>query len=185
MTRRIALVVGLLALLVAASGCQDPYSGQSSPSPTRNREATPGDSTRPGVRIPSLPPAPARESRSPRRAARWFATRWANWDWRTAAEQQRALARLATGPLAQRLRANAGSERIDSSLARDRPGSRGVVAGIELTTAGDRASGVVVTHEQTYTAGRADLGGRRYRVYLIRLSRERNGWEVSAWEPQP
>ena len=188
MTRRTALAVTLLALLVAGSGCQDPYSSQplrSSPSPTSNREPTPGDTSRPGARIPSLAPATARGSRSPRQAARSFAARWVNWDWRTVAEQQRSLARLATGPLAQRLRANGRSARIDASLARDKPGSRGAVAAIDLTTAADQASGVVVTREQTYTDGRADLGGQRYCVYLIRLKRERNGWGVSAWEPQP
>jgi hypothetical protein len=188
MTRRAALVVTLLALLVAACGCQDPYSSQpslSSPSPTRSRKATPGDTSRPGPRIPPLTPATARGSRSPRRAARSFAARWVNWDWRTVADQQRSLARLATGSLAQRLRADGGSARIDASLARDRPGSRGAVAAIDLRTAGDRASGVVVTRELSYTGGRTDLGGRRYRVYLIRLSRGRNGWEVSAWQPQP
>jgi hypothetical protein len=188
MTRRTALVVTLLALLVAGSGCQDPYGSQpslSSPSPTRNREATPGDTRRPGPRIPSLAPATAGGSRSPWRAARSFAVRWVNWGWRTVAEQQRSLAGLATGLLARRLRANGGSARIDASLARDKPGSRGAVAAIDLRAAGDRASGVVVTREQSYTGGRADLGGRRYRVYLIRLNRERNGWEVSAWQPQP
>jgi hypothetical protein len=188
MTRHIALVATLLALLIAGSGCRDPYSSQpalSSPSPRGKREATPGDTSRPGPRIPSLAPDTARGSRSPLRAARSFAARWVNWDWRTVAEQQRALARLATGPLARRLRANAGSARIDASLARDKPGSRGAVAAIDLRAAGDQASGVVVTREQSYTGGRADLGGRRYRVYLIRLSRERNGWAVSAWEPQP
>ena len=188
MTRRTALMITLLALLAAGSGCQDPYSSQpslSSPSPTRNREATPGDTSRAGPRIPSLAPATAGGSRSPRRAARSFAARWVNWDWRTVAEQQRALARFATGPLAQRLRANRGSARIDASLARDKPGARGAVAAIDLGAAGDRASGIVVTREQSYTGGRADLGGRRYRVYLIRLSRERNGWQVSAWQPQP
>jgi hypothetical protein len=188
MIPRITLVSVLASLLVAGSGCQDPYSSQpslSSPSPTGNREATPGDTSRPGPRNPAPAPATAGGSRSPRRAARSFATRWVNWDWRTAAEQQRALARLATGPLAQRLRANGGSVRIDASLARDKPGSRGAVAAIDLRAADDRASGVVVTREQSYAGGRADLGGRRYCVYLIRLSRERNGWEVSGWEPQP
>jgi hypothetical protein len=188
MTRRTPLVIAALAQLVAASGCQDPCSDQpslSSPSPTGNREARPGDISRPGPRIPSPAPATARGSRSPRRAARSFAVRWVNWDWRTLAEQQRSLAGLATGLLAQRLRANGGSARIDASLARDKPGSRGAVAVIDLRAVGDRAWGVVVTREQSYTGGRAELGGRRYRVCLIRLSRARNGWEVSAWEPQP
>jgi hypothetical protein len=188
MTRRIALAVTLPVLLVAESGCQDPYSDQSSlpsPSPTGDREATPGDTSRPGPRIPPLSAATPGGSRSPRRTARSFAVRWVNWDWRTAIEQQLALARLATRPLARRLRANASSARVDASLARDKPGSRGAVAAIDLTIARDRASGVVVTREQSYTAGRADLGGRRYRVYLIRLSREQDAWGVSAWEPQP
>ena len=36
-----------------------------------------------------------------------------------------------------------------------------------------RAAGIVVTREQTYTDGRADLGGARYRVYLVRLDARR------------
>jgi hypothetical protein len=102
-----------------------------------------------------------------------------------AATQQRHLAQLASGPLASQLRANANSARIDASLARDRPGSRGAIAAVDLTSHGPRSAGIVVTREQSYTDGHADLGGRRYRVYFIRLTREQNGWGVRAWEPQP
>jgi hypothetical protein len=59
------------------------------------------------------------------------------------------------------------------------------VAAISVSAHGGQASGLVVTHEQTYTNGRADLGGQRYRVYLIRMKRERHRWGVSAWQPQP
>jgi hypothetical protein len=188
MTRALTLSTVVAALAVAIAGCRDPYTSapaRPAPPPTKTSEATPGDIDRPG---PTAAPAPApadRPSATERQAARSFAARWANWDWRSAARQRRALARLATGDLARQLRANATSARIDATLARDKPGSRGTVAAIDITTSHTQAVGIVVTREQTYTDGRADLGGRRYRVYVVRLTRERKGWGVSAWEPQP
>jgi hypothetical protein len=111
--------------------------------------------------------------------------RWINWDWRTAAKQQRALAHLAAGELARTLRANAASARIDATIARDKPSSRGTVAAIQLTRTGTAAAGLIVTHEQRSTGGRADLGGQRYRVYLVALQRRGGKWKVSRWAPQP
>lgn len=156
----------LLVAGVALAGCADPYAHRD-----------------PGV----VPPAPRRagaiESATP--TARAFAERWVNWDWRSASSQQRALAALATGRLAADLRANAASARIDASLARDKPSIRGAVAIVHVSARGPRASGLVVTRERGYTAGRADLGGQHYRVYAITLTRRGTHWEVSAWQPQP
>jgi hypothetical protein len=182
------LPIAAIAAVLALAGCQDPYASdhaRPAPATTQHVAETPSDTARPGP--PAVPPpAAARQpSASPRQAARAFADRWANWDWRTASSQQRALARLAVGRLAQQLTANASSARIDATLARDRPGARGAVAAIELAVRTTRAIGIVVIHEQTYTDGRADLGGQRYRVYLIRLTSHRRDWGVSAWEPQP
>jgi hypothetical protein len=175
-------------LVVALAGCADPYTSDHArpapPPPTSSRTKS-GDVDRPGPPVGPQPETAERPSRSARQAARAFATGWANWDWRSAAGQQRALAGLATGDLAQQLRANESSTRIDASLARDKPASRGIVATIDLKTSQAHAAGLVVTREQPYTDGRADLGGQRYRVYVIRLTREQNGWGVSAWEPQP
>ena len=178
----------LIAVALTISGCQDPYASQSARQPTQptSGPATmPRDDVRPGPSAGPPPAAPQRPARTPRLAARAFATRWANWDWRGAARQQRTLARLAVDELARRLRAHAASARIDATLARDKPGSRGTVTALQLKRAGSRAAGIVVTREQTHTDGRADLGGQRYRVYRIRLHRHRDGWGVSAWEPQP
>jgi hypothetical protein len=130
-------------------------------------------------------PAPGQDTTSARRAARSFAARWINWDWQHAAGQQRALARLATGALAKQLRADAASARIDATLARDRPGSRGTVVTTALRASNAQADGIVVTHEQALTDGHAHLGGLRYRVYVVRLRRTPGGWEVGAWQPQP
>jgi hypothetical protein len=182
--------VPILALgaALAFAGCQDPYrSDHASRAAAQTVTARPpaNDSDRPGPRAGGAPDVALRREATARRAARAFALGWANWDWRTAASRERALAQLATGDLREQLRANASSTRIDASLARDRPGSRGVLAAISLRAHGAKASGILVTHEQTYTNGRANLGGRRYRVYLIRLKREDQGWEVSAWQPQP
>jgi len=165
--RRAIGALALVASLVVA-GCGDPYAG----APTAPRRSSP-------------PAATGRAVASAREAARLFATRWVNWDWHSAGRQQRALAGLAAGRLAGELKANADSARIDATLARDRPGSRGTVAAIDLRPSGQGTAGLVVTHEQTQTDGHADLGGARYRVYLVRLIQDHARWEVSAWEPQP
>ncbi len=95
------------------------------------------------------------------------------------------MSRSATGALAEQLRANAVSARIDATLARDRPGSRGTVVTTALRANSSQADGIVVTHEQGLSDGHAALGGLRYRVYVVRLARAPGGWEVSAWQPQP
>lgn len=177
-----------MLLAAALAGCQDPYAGDlAQPAPrTSPRPAAPSDSARPGPRAAPLRSSPSsRAPTSSRRVARSFVELWTNWNWQHAARQQRALARLTAGALAQQLRANAASARIDAALARDKPGSRGTVVTVALRATDAQATGIVVTHEQALTDGRADLGGRRYRVYVIRLRRAPHGWGVSAWEPQP
>jgi hypothetical protein len=165
--KRTPLVVVLLAL--TAVGCQDPYSRPERPAPA------PVTTT----------PVTSRDTGGAKGAARIFASRWINWDWRTADAQQRALGLLAGGRLAADLRANASGARIDASLARDRPSSRGDVVATDLSGGGASATGIVVTREQTYTAGHADLGGQHYRVYRVRLTLTNGRWEVSSWERLP
>lgn len=180
---RMLAAIALVACI--ASGCADPYEQKP---PSQARDDASADAS------PAAPPGPAAEPIAPaggtpgpsaRVTARRFATRWVNWDWRSAAAQQRALARLATGSLATQLRASAQATSVNESLRRDTPGMRGTVAAISLRTRARRATGLIVTHEQTYTGGRADLGGRRYRVYRVQLVASSRGWEVTAWQPQP
>lgn len=160
--RRLAIAAALAVLL---GGCADPY-----------RHVPRGVTPR---------PTPQARPIAPTATARAFALRWVNWDWRSAAAQQGALAQLAAGQLAIDLRANAASARIDASLQRDKPRVRGSIAAVDLTTGAGVAQGLVVTREQSYTAGRSDLGGPHYRVYTARLMRHGSVWEVSAWQPQP
>jgi hypothetical protein len=164
---RTHLVVVLLAL--TATGCQDPYARPERPAPA------PATTT----------PVTSRDTGGAKQAARIFASRWTNWDWRTAGAQQRALALLTAGKLAADLRANAGSARIDAGLARDKPSSRGDVVATDLRVQAASATGIVVTRERTYTAGHADLGGQHYRVYRVRLTLTNGHWEVSSWERLP
>lgn len=174
-------------LVVALAGCADPYArdpaqpAQESARPPASRS----DNARPGPPAAPITPAPAPVRTSARRAARSFAARWIHWDWQHAARQQGGLARLAVGALAAQLRANAASARIDATLARDRPGSRGTVVTTALRANHAHAGGIVVTHEQALTDGHAAVGGLHYRVYVVRLARATGGWKVSAWQPQP
>jgi hypothetical protein len=169
MTVKLVTTAALATLVLA--GCSDPYV-QRQPQP-----GTPVSAIRP----PQAPAAPKTASAT----ARAFANVWVNWDWRSAAAQQRHLAAMSSGTLADQLRANADSARVDASLARDRPGSRGAVAAIDLTSRGTQLAGIVVTREQSYTDGHADLGGAHYRVYRVRLNEAKNTWEVTAWATQP
>jgi hypothetical protein len=189
MSATAAIRATAVLLVLALAGCADPYThDRTSPrAPTRTVAAPGSDVEQPAPPAKPLPqPLPSeRPTTSARAAARSFAWRWVNWDWQTAARQQRLLARRATGELARQLRGNAASARIDATLARDKPGSHGSVVAVQFKVRGGRASGIVVTREQTLTDAHPNLGGRRYRVYLVRLTRHRNGWEVSAWTPQP
>lgn len=160
-----------LTTAVALAACQDPYAD--------NKSRLEPASTR------AVAAEPLAGGASVRDVARSFAMRWITWDWRTAANQERELAQLATPKLARALRANAASARIDATVVRDKPGSRGTVVAVELKTTTPVAAGLIVTHEQTSTDGRADLGGRRYRVYLVALELEHGRWGVSRWAPQP
>ena len=180
---RTIAAIGLVACI--ATGCADPYE-QKPPSNVRgDSSADASPAATPRRSAGPIEPSERTPGPSPRVTARRFATRWVNWDWRSAAAQQRALARLATGALAAQLRASARATRVNESLRRDTPGMRGAVAAINLRTRAGHARGLIVTREQTYTAGRADLGGRRYRVYQVELVASARGWEVTAWQPQP
>lgn len=185
MTRATAALV--LVVAVALAGCQDPYaSNDSRLEPVRTRTAAaPVDTAAPGPAATPLASEADPAVRSARDVVRSFAMRWINWDWRTAAKQERELAQLASADLARTLRAHAASARIDATVARDKPGSRGTVAAIQLKTTGSVAAGLVVTHEQSSTDGHADLGGQRYRVYLVALELDNGKWGVGRWAPQP
>lgn len=149
----------LIVACLATYGCQDPYSDQA---PASGR------------------PVASRPAGS-RAVLRQFAARWINWTWHDVRSQQRALAGLAAPPLAGQLRTN-GSARLDATLERDRPGSRGRVVIVRLTANG---RGLVLTREQKLTDGHPELGGERYRVYLVLTQKVGHAWKVSRWQPQP
>ena len=182
--RAAARLAALAALAVSVSGCQDPYANERA-RPPKFATRTTSEVERPGPRAGAIPAPPRQPRRSAGAAAQAFAVTWVNWDWRSSEEQQQQLARLAVGELARQLEASAASAPRDASLARDKPGSRGAVAATNLRVDGRRAQGLVVTREQTYTAGRADLGGQRYRVYRVALRADQKRWGVSSWQPQP
>ncbi len=156
MRGRSGIAIVVLGLLYG--GCADPYRVEPRPAPP----AVPSPTTRDAV-------------------VRAFATRWVNWTWQTVPAQQRALALLATPGLARVLRANGSSARIDAIVTRDRPGVRGHIIVVRMTSARE---GIVLTQEQTLTDGHPDLGGEQYRVYRVSTRGVRGKWKVSRWAPQ-
>jgi hypothetical protein len=193
MTRGPQLLAALLTLLVLA-GCEDPYAqsistaAESGQGDQRRQAVRPqGDerppSARPAAETPGFPKAPPRLSA--RALLEAFCWQWANWSWRTIEHQQQRLARLATGPLAAQLAAEARQAKLDRALRRDRLAVRGRLVAVDLDPPGGGGWAVCVTREREIQNGRGELAGGRHRVYLATLDRDRQAWGVSAWEPQP
>jgi hypothetical protein len=192
MSARSRLVAALLACL-ALAGCDDPYT-QGEPdaddSPGRDEGRQP-ERPRGDELPPPAPPAAAPASseapgqRGARAVLEAFCWQWSNWRWRTIERQQRRLARLATGPLAGQLAAEARRAKLDRALRGDRLAMRGHVVAVDLDPPGSPGRAVCVSHELEIQNGRGVLGGGRHRVYLATLDRDRQAWGVSAWEPQP
>ena len=76
--------------------------------------------------------APPPRGPGARAALRAFCWRWANWDWRSLAGQQRQLARLAVGELADQLQAQADQAERSGAARRDRLSVRGQIVTIDL-----------------------------------------------------
>jgi len=192
MTRRSQLAAVLLAGL-ALVGCQDPYTqgtttAGDSPRPHERPQAERprGDELSP--RAPAAAGAPGFREPAVRRNARTvleaFGWQWANWSWRSIERQQQRLARLATGPLAAELAAEARQAKLDRALRRDRLAMRGRLVAVDLDPPGSPRRAVCVTAEREIQSGRGELAGR-HRVYRAALDRTAQGWGVSRWEPQP
>jgi hypothetical protein len=190
MTLRAPLFVA--ALTVVAAGCQDPYAAERrSEDPPRAPESQPAQRPRSDERPPptnerdTAPDVGLDAQRTPQAAMGAFCAQWANWSWRTIGRQQRRLARLAAGPLAGQLAAEAKLRAQDQALRRDRLGVRGRVVAIDIKRGTSTRDAVCVTWERAQANGRADLEGARHRVYLATVALTRNGWAVRQWEPQP
>jgi hypothetical protein len=186
-------LIVLVLLIGVLAGCEDPY--QHDPSnPDRPKPSEPqaqrgenrGDNVRSRAPARDTVPAIAANSRTtPRLAVSAFCLQWTNWSWRTIERQQRRLAALATGPLAQQLTAEARVRVQDQALRRDRLGSRGHVVAIDVKRGAATRRAVCVAWEQQLSSGRADQMGARHHVYLVTVARTRDGWAVSRWQPQP
>ena len=183
----IPLVAGALLL----AGCQDPYQDRPAPndqafapSPAPSPAAVPLGDERPPSPV-AVEAAPPPRGPGARAALRSFCWRWANWDWRSLTGQQRQLARLAVGELADQLEAQAGQAERSGAARRDRLSVRGQIVTIDLQAGQAPGRAVCVTREQEIQAGRGDLSGGQHRVYLAALDRDAQGWGVSRWEPQP
>ena len=183
----LVLLIGVLA------GCQDPYQqdrAHDRRSPARAKPALPqtpdGDNV--SSRAPARDTAPtiaANARATPRSAVNAFCAQWTNWSWRTIGRQQRRLAALATGPLARQLAAEAQVRAQDQALRRDRLGARGHVVAIDVKRGSATRRAVCVAWEQPLTDGRANQTDARHHVYLATVTRTRDGWAVSQWQPQP
>ena len=187
------LIVLALLLLGVLTGCQDPYQQdrahhRSNPNNTKPALPQTPDGDNVSSRAPARDTAPAIAANAratPRSAVHEFCAQWTNWSWRTIGRQQRRLAALATGPLARELAAEAQVRVQDQALRRDRLGARGHVVAIDVKPGAATRRAICVAWEQPLANGRADQMDARHHVYLVTVTRTRDGWAVSQWQPQP
>jgi hypothetical protein len=190
---RTALTALAVASVLALAGCSDPYApGPAGGSPSASAPAaTP---SRPDVgdamSSPAGHPVPdeqagARAAQSPAAVARAYARLTLNWEWNTLFRQLQRAAELTVGSLHAEVSRDAEGVRVDRSLRRDRRSSRGRVIAVVTRERGPTHRLVVVTSEQSLSAGRAALEGPRAKVYRATARLTRAGWRLATWELQP
>ena len=191
--RRLTAVA--LALVVLASGCEDPY--EETTKAERDRitadgggnggfQLPPADGELTGTVPKELrPPEPARfptAGRTPRRTLAIAAALYGNWTSDTAARQFSRIAAISVREARAQLRESAAQARVDPQQTGARARAR--VVAIDIEGAGTRRRAVVVTRERVHARGIADEGPR-YRVTLAQVVRRGGRWVISRWTPQP
>jgi hypothetical protein len=162
------LLLAAAAILLAGCGLADPYARQSHAHPV-------------GVAQSAKPPAPQPALEPTTSAATVlarFAQVWVNWSATTLPAERSALLALATGPLAQQLRADAAQAAKTQLQEVSNAYSRGRYIGL-IADQADRT--LVLTYEEV-----APLGGQpqgAYHVYLARTEHTALGWRVTEWQP--
>ncbi len=184
---RLLLLAALGCALLTA--CSDPYASSSTaPRPTPvaadpARGPVDGE-VGPGAPIGPQPtqstgPRPWRAA-SPAAAARRAVTLAGTWTPRTAADRYQALAAMAIG--AARRDAEQVAAQLHADTAAGQASSESVVEAVTIRGAGPRRRAIVVSRERVEQAG---VDSRRWRVTLLKLVADREGWAVARWEPQP
>jgi hypothetical protein len=174
-TSRRSVVAACVAVVVAATGCADPYADE----PPSRVATVPGELPAPPVSQPAerLGVLPT----SPEAAARRAAELTTTWTSANVARRHTEFATFATG--AARRRAQEAAARLPTDPQLEGASGEGRVIGV-LTRAATRSERelLVVTHEKVRADGLVD---ERWRVTLASVKRRRRGWAVVRWDPQP
>jgi len=177
---RLRALAAAAAAGVALSGCANP----DAPAPGLASEGTSGNAGEPPAPAPPRLPDqdPASLQATAEAAVERFAAVYTNWDYRTLAVEQHALASISVGAARLQARQAAVSAR-NQLLARAHVWSRGVI----LSVSRDRARPgwwVLVTREQTGGSGEYRSLPATLHVTLALAVAVNRGWAVSQWQPQ-
>lgn len=182
MLRTLALIP-LVTVAIAGCSADDPYRGPAQPATATPAAAEPHtDAKPPAATAADVKVARGRLQAGPGRAVRLYAHTFVNWSYRSLERHQQRLESLSVGALSASHQAARGD--TDMTLARDRASGEGTLAAVQLTGGGDQRRALVVAHQQEFVYDHEAIEGRRYRVYLARVTRTSAGWGVSAWQPQ-
>lgn len=177
-----SLSLGLTLVLVALTGCRDPYSRPAASTRTPSAPPSPQASVSPAPKAPR--PRPAALGQTPEAAVGTFARLYINWTATTVAAHLDRLAHSSSGEAASEMARAAQESRSDYELHRSGVFNRGTVESIAPQHGHPRRY-VIVTLEATGATSKEYAGLRpAFHVTLASVERTTAGWTVSAWLPQ-
>jgi len=183
---KLANPLGLLACMIAVAlvlaGCSNPDATGTTAASTQASPQSAGEPPAPAPPPPSAQ-SPAQVQPTPTGALTAFAERDVNWNWKTLAGDQRALAAIAVGAARLAEQQAAASSTADTTIASAEIWNRGTL----VSVAPDRSkpgTWVLVTREQTGGDSQYEGLPAAYHVTLAELARVPGGWAVERWSPQ-
>lgn len=183
--RHLALVaLAGLVIVLGLAGCSNPYATSQPHGPTSNG----GEAQNEGEPRAQAPrqagaQAPIDTQPTPQRAILQFANRYANWTYRTLAEDQLSLASISVDSARLGEQQAAAAARADRTLAQARVSNSGEV----LSVAPDLVrSGwwTIVTRERTSGDDEYEGLAPMLHVTLAKLASIADRWAVAQWLPQ-
>ncbi len=173
-----------LVIVLGLAGCSNPYAtsrAQGEPSSSAGVQSV-GEPRAPAPRQAGAQ-APTGIQPTPRQAILQFAGRYANWTYKTLAEDQLGLASISVGAARLAEQQAAAVTRADTTLARARIANSGEALSVSPDLARDRWW-VVVTRERTVGNGEYEGLAAGFHVTLAQVASVDDRWAVSQWLPQ-
>ena len=178
--RVLALLVLVVFVLVALSGCTNPDATSGAVQASSPQNA--GEMPAPASPSPQTQTAAGAQT-TPAAAVEAFARLYVNWTYRTLTSNQRRLAAMSVGPARLAEQQAAAASRADTTIARGHIYNTGQIVSVAPERSHTQ-TWVIVTREQTGGSSEYEGLGAAYHVTLAKLAHIPQGYVIESWLPQ-